>query len=727
MFRLTGQQKGGEWVMSVLGSGAMDVEGVTDFRALRAKFQHDSSIATKPAQPCQKPSPRLGSGGSSVPNSKADVLIPRPHREPLCPSSQPSSIAQIAKMGNTEPMEHNEEHKGNVLVKGLSSPKSSSPKYPVSYCTEQKASIQPGPEDAPLLNSFHHALQMWQNTLSGGEKASTELPARRAVNLYVQPSPEQRVLHVPATPNGSKVPPVGSHSAPARPTQGLASTQTAQGDGKAAGSSASSTLQPQCQKGSEPLHSQLGAGTQLDSPSSKPPKIRPLPSAASLGPAPRKPSRPPKVDLSSFRSMVSSVHRQNETTAEEEDYLIPESTQCEEQRNYEKTLMYLNQSEDTTALRVIEVPKVEPKEHKKQKTFLFGESSPGRSIIEDEKEGRKNLEREKLEVKKPGGNEYIILRGQAKEDDRGGMKVSRMSQDVTSTPQRLAKDRAEPSYYGAPKPTEDRPTFSPSHHSLLLTPEDVYDDVEGLQDRLSRASDASSPSASDSRSYYEETYEDVETGSDNPAKEEAEKQKRFGKLFKIEKLKLKNTRFKENLRLFSMSVPNLGVFQEDVVYDDAETEQKDSREKDDKYKTWMTKFLMAKEAKDRRRSSDSVERSIFKVKKSNAEKNKMEKEEKIFREMFLYDKEITVINTATAACSNPSKRRADLPLTAGEQLDVIDVTEGSAVICRNSEGRYGYVLVEHLNFSTDHPGASPKCCSESGRACVCQHGELMPM
>lgn len=52
-----------------------------------------------------------------------------------------------------------------------------------------------------------------------------------------------------------------------------------------------------------------------------------------------------------------------------------------------------------------------------------------------------------------------------------------------------------------------------------------------------------------------------------------------------------------------------------------------------------------------------------------------------------YDKEIKVINTATAECSVPSKRRVDLPVTAGEQLDVIDVTEGNAVICRNSEGR----------------------------------------
>ena len=88
----------------------------------------------------------------------------------------------------------------------------------------------------------------------------------------------------------------------------------------------------------------------------------------------------------------------------------------------------------------------------------------------------------------------------------------------------------------------------------------------------------------------------------------------------------------------------------------------------------------------------------LKSRRAMQKKNKMEKEEKIFRETFLYDKEIRVINTATAACSIPSKRRADLPLTAGEQLDVIDVTEGSAVICRNSEGRYGYVLVEYLNF-----------------------------
>ncbi|NXE51532.1 FYB2 protein, partial [Casuarius casuarius] len=92
-------------------------------------------------------------------------------------------------------------------------------------------------------------------------------------------------------------------------------------------------------------------------------------------------------------------------------------------------------------------------------------------------------------------------------------------------------------------------------------------------------------------------------------------------------------------------------------------------------------------------------RSIFKVNKGSAEKSKkMSKEEKLFRETFMYNKEISVINTAVAQCSVPSKRRVDLPVTAGEQLDVIDTTEGNEVICRNAEGRYGYVLVEHLNF-----------------------------
>ncbi|KAM6264316.1 FYN-binding protein 2 isoform 3-T3 [Spheniscus humboldti] len=745
----------------------MDVEGVTDFRALRAKFQNDSNLANKLVQPHKKPPteipPKLGSGGNAVssplPLSKREVVILKPKDEPAHPASQPSALTQRdplvwprAKLSYMEQMGHNKEHKGNILERGLSSPKNSPAKPLPSYCTDQHGSAQAAPEGPLLLNSFHRALQIWENALSCSEKASAMLPAQRAANSYVQPCPEQRVTRAPAASGGSRMRPSGSEPTldlPAQKKDGLQGSGTAlpqalrgyRGSDEAAAESAAATVfcqpgyrtpreQPQHQKESESPFCQPGAGKCSHSPGSKWPRIKPLPSAESLGPAPGKPARPPKFDLSAFQSTVPSVHGRNETSwtsspmqksaflptaacsADEEDYLTPESAQLEEQHSYKETPTYLNQSGDATTLCVIEVPKAEPEEHKKQKTFLFAKS---RAIIEDEKEGKPNLEREKQEAKKifkTGGNEYVSPTGQTKEDGRSGMKVSQAKQDVTSTQtathptrQGLAKDGAELLryvYVGAPTPGIERTALNQNTWQSLQAPEDIYDDVEEMQDRLSHTSDASSPfaSASISGNSYEETYDDVEIGGDNPAKTETEKQKGFGNFFKIEKLKLKNTRFKENLRLFSISVPNLAaVSQEDMVYDDVEVGQRELREKDDKHKTWMPKFLMAKEDKDQRKSSGDVERNIFKFKKSNAEKSKkMEKEEKFFRETFMYDKEINVINTATAECSVPSKRRVDLPVTAGERLDVIDVTEGNAVICRNSEGRYGYVLVEHLNF-----------------------------
>lgn len=73
--------------------------------------------------------------------------------------------------------------------------------------------------------------------------------------------------------------------------------------------------------------------------------------------------------------------------------------------------------------------------------------------------------------------------------------------------------------------------------------------------------------------------------------------------------------------------------------------------------------------------------------------------------LFQYNKEITVINTAVASSSNSRNGIFDLPISPGEQLEVIDITEENLVICRNSKGRYGYVLIEHLEFK--HQGWVP--------------------
>ncbi|XP_063154084.1 FYN-binding protein 2 isoform X3 [Candoia aspera] len=180
----------------------------------------------------------------------------------------------------------------------------------------------------------------------------------------------------------------------------------------------------------------------------------------------------------------------------------------------------------------------------------------------------------------------------------------------------------------------------------------------------------------------EETYEDIQSEVQregyNLAKSEdikAEKLKGFGKFFKG-KFKIKNAHMKDNFRNLSRSVPNLDVMaQESIMYDDVDAEQNDT--------------------------NSLRPRNPFKVKKYILEKNnKMTKEEQSFRERFMYNKEIIVINTAVAHCSNtPTRGNLDLRISPGEQLEVIDITEGNQLICRNSEGKYGYVLVEHLNFS----------------------------
>lgn len=209
----------------VLSSFSPTQEGVTDFRALRAKFQNDSNLANKLVQPRKKPPPeilpKLGSGGNAVskplPLSKKEVIILKSKDEPAHPATQRSTHPQRnpfawprAQLRYVEPTEHNEEHKGNVLEKGLSSPKNGPEKPLPPYCADRQGSAQTSPEGPQLPNSFHHALRMWENALSRGEKSNAMLPTQRAANLYVHPCPEQRVMHAPAALGGSRMRPPGN-------------------------------------------------------------------------------------------------------------------------------------------------------------------------------------------------------------------------------------------------------------------------------------------------------------------------------------------------------------------------------------------------------------------------------------------------------------------------------------------------------------------------------------
>ncbi|XP_068033148.1 FYN-binding protein 1 [Anomalospiza imberbis] len=77
---------------------------------------------------------------------------------------------------------------------------------------------------------------------------------------------------------------------------------------------------------------------------------------------------------------------------------------------------------------------------------------------------------------------------------------------------------------------------------------------------------------------------------------------------------------------------------------------------------------------------------------------KMEKEEKEFRKKFKFNGEIKVLYSTTTVQDLSQKRWGykDLQIKPGESLDVIESTDDTKVLCRNEEGKYGYVLRSNL-------------------------------
>ncbi|XP_063066174.1 FYN-binding protein 1 isoform X2 [Engraulis encrasicolus] len=77
---------------------------------------------------------------------------------------------------------------------------------------------------------------------------------------------------------------------------------------------------------------------------------------------------------------------------------------------------------------------------------------------------------------------------------------------------------------------------------------------------------------------------------------------------------------------------------------------------------------------------------------------KWEKEEKEFRKKFKFDGEILTLYQVTILASLSGKKWGgkDLPLNPGETLDVIVKPVDSKLVCRNSEGKFGYVSLSNI-------------------------------
>ncbi|XP_038589553.1 FYN-binding protein 1 isoform X1 [Micropterus salmoides] len=79
---------------------------------------------------------------------------------------------------------------------------------------------------------------------------------------------------------------------------------------------------------------------------------------------------------------------------------------------------------------------------------------------------------------------------------------------------------------------------------------------------------------------------------------------------------------------------------------------------------------------------------------------KFEKEEKEFRKKFKYDGAIQVLYQVTIIPTLNNKKWAvkELPVKAGEKLDVIVKAVDNKLICRNEDGKFGYVSTNHIDM-----------------------------
>ncbi|KAG3283258.1 FYN binding protein 2 [Ictidomys tridecemlineatus] len=480
------------------------------------------------------------------------------------------------------------------------------------------------------------------------------------------------------------------------------------------------------------------------------PKTKPLPSIESLGPPPAKPSKPPSVNLQAFKRQPASIAKTQNKVTVKEDCPPPErafNAEFEEPHNYEATISYRRHSGNSinlcTAIEIADSTyEVEIEELQKVLKHMPypvpspKHENPDRRMKEKgpcdlepqttEKDPHTNSP-SKVDVCKWTPAKIQMTRGhggrRSMPDGKQETLTDILQTKVCLEDMKLASGEftflklncfiykmvlqggsvfLTGGYMEALEVTKE--TSGPEAFKSSSLPEETYDDVEYPRTNGPKL-DFSRSFTSDSEN-SEEMYEDIYKTKSNYPKidlDGKEALKRLQQFFRKEKgrFKMKKTKSKENASAFSISMPDLELrSQEVIIYDDVDISEKESKSMGTRERIIVPAQLKKNDEKQTTCMflASFSPRKFFRTKMQNLEKNRMGKEEKLFRERFQYDKEIIVINRAVVCSSNSRNGIFDLPITPGEELEVIDTTEQNLVICRNSKGKYGYVLIEHLDF-----------------------------
>ncbi|CAO2588303.1 FYN-binding protein 2 [Lemmus lemmus] len=690
----------------------MEEEGVSNFKELRAKFQKFD--APPLPGPIKLPAgvSRKEDRGHTLPTQSLDSrkCLSSPHHWPLSYSSTDASgplQSQKTKLTQRDDIQKNSSSSG-LQENSAVCPARNFQKAVMPLDAETSS------EDKEMgISSFRYKLWNWEQFSSQKSEMSPapsltncgnktfHLEGQKTMTLvHRKPEKGPEATGVQTLPPWSHLmvqrkSPMASEPSPSPLSQhGRKSTESPGAEGSPRSSLCQSVYEceltsPIPEKTESRLH-------QL-------PKTKPLPSIETLGPPPLKPAKPPFVNLQAFHRAQGGFE-----LTEIPLPLSPE-TKLEESHNYDTTISYLSQSSNSFNLCAAgettdATYEVEIEELQKARPYFSLVSSYFSPRPQDKEKSMKEKETSEFEPRKPeDSHPNHPSKVGACEGTPGKVQMAGVHKDRRNVPagnqgamndiprNRLFPEDVMPirhsqdkgGYVEALEVTKQTP--SPSTIRSNSSSEKTYDDVGCSREDLPKW-DFSSSFTSDSEDNSEELYEDIYKMKNNDRKPDVDGRaalRRLQQLFRKEKGVFRVKKAKSRIRS-----------QDVILYDDVDTSEKEPKD-EDKLKTWKPKFLTSKGNKGKKGSNGSKRfspRNFFRTKKHNLEKNRMEKEEKLFRERFQYGKEIVVINRAVACSSNSRNGIFDLPITPGEQLDVIDTTEQNLVICRNSKGKCEFVL-----------------------------------
>ncbi|XP_053504116.1 FYN-binding protein 1 isoform X3 [Ictalurus furcatus] len=435
------------------------------------------------------------------------------------------------------------------------------------------------------------------------------------------------------------------------------------------------------------------------------PKKNPLTNLLALGSAPSKPNRPPKVNLEKFKKAAEPPSEGPEikkggplpppppashpsTQAAPILPPRPPGPKMETEEEYDDVGDLHDSSfgnsgrgdegsgsdgETYEELDGWSTPEVKEQEKKREKEE--------KKRAEQEKKDQKEREKKEQEARKKfklSGPLQVIHKVKARVDCKGGRNDLSFKQGesidilrITDNPEGRWLARTQDGSCGYVKTESVQIDFDTLKNQSRPLPEndgDVYDDV-GSQEDNSRSNSGPGVVLPPPPEGPDDIYDDLDDSSLNvsPEPRSLPKARSF-----IRMLTPSDWR-KSPVHINVVPPPpqfspesNPGA---EEIYDDVDTPQPPSSLPPSK----------SKPAKPEAKTDDPKKQKKF------------EKEEKEFRKKFKFDGEIKVLYQATVI-GNKKGSGKDLAVQAGDILDVISNLDNDKLICRNKEGKFGYVL-----------------------------------